>query len=98
MEQKLGYKLSSFSDRIVKKVKTQMKTEHLESTLTLKAYFKSGMPRSLIPKTKQEPASEPVVAAADLNLIKRAVSLLPADVLPNHILAVGVRDTTSSLI
>jgi hypothetical protein len=92
-------KLSSFSDKVVKKVKTQMKEEHLENTTKLKAYFKpgpTGMPRSLIPKDIG--ATGGAEAQADLNLIKSAISLLPADVLPNCMLAYDVRDTESSLI
>lgn len=92
----MSQKLTSFSDRIVKKVKTQMKTEHLENTLNLKAYFKTGMPRSLIPKMKPTTSTE--TSALDLNLIKRAISLLPTEILPNSILAGGVRDSSSSLI
>jgi len=112
----MAQKLSSFSDKIVKKVKTQMKTEHLESTLKLKAYFKMGMPKSLIPKMKpgfnsalgtdmgatigeethNKTTDEP--QELDLNLIKRAISLLPAEVLPNCILAMSMRDSPSGLI
>ena len=92
----MALKLSSFNDKVVKKVKTQMKTEHLESTLKLKAYFKFGMPKSLIPKVKSVNSDEP--SDVDLNLILRAISLLPTEMLPNTILAVGVRDSSSSLI
>lgn len=97
----MNQKLTSFSDRIVKKVKTEMKSQHLESTLNLKAYFKSGMPRSLLPKMK--PKTEETTEAyqkehLESNLIWRAISLLPPDVLPNCILRSAVIQNESSLV
>ena len=89
----MNQKLTSFSERIVKKVKTEMKTEHLESTLKLKAYLKSGMTKSCIPKMKattEETTEAYQKEHIESSLIWRAVSLLPSDMLPNSILRTTV--------
>ena len=88
-------KLTSFGERIVKKEKKDMKDMHLESTLALKAYFKFEMPKSLLPKSIKGDSQD---TELEYNLMYKAISLLPKEVLPRCILEAGSASGKCNLV